>query len=93
MLQPIYVVVDTVLNLYSWVVIVGAILTTLAGFGVINRYNQVVQVVGDFCHRLTEPVLRPIRSVVPAVGGVDLSPLVLLLGIWLVRMYLPMILT
>ncbi|MBM3558918.1 MAG: YggT family protein, partial [Alphaproteobacteria bacterium] len=51
----------------------------------LNTSNRIVYVVGDFLYRITEPLLRPIRQVVPSIGGVDISPLVLLLAIWLLR--------
>jgi YggT family protein len=71
--------VDTVIRLYIWIVIASAILSWLVAFNVVNPRNRVVQVAGDFLHRLTEPALRPIRRVVPLISGIDLSAVVLIL--------------
>ena len=56
-----------------------AILSWLLAFGVVNRYNRAVAVIGDFLYRITEPALRPIRSFLPNFGGVDISPIILIL--------------
>ena len=84
-MQSIFLLIDVVLNLYTWALIISVILTWLVQFNVINTSNQFVYMVGDFLYRITEPALRHIRRVVPAVGGLDLSPLILLLGIFLLR--------
>ena len=70
--------VYAVLDFYMWVIIVGAVLSWLVAFNVINTQNRFVRAVGDFLYRLTEPVLRPIRRILPPFGGLDLSPLVLI---------------
>src|ERR1700761_8220822 len=82
---PILELIDTVLGLYMLVLVVQAILSWLLTFGVVNRYNRAVQVIGDITYRLTEPALRPIRRFVPNVGGLDLSFLVLFLLVWFIR--------
>jgi YggT family protein len=71
--------VDTVIRFYIWIVIASAILSWLVAFNVVNSRHRFVQVAGDFLHRLTEPALRPIRRVIPLIGGIDLSPVVLIL--------------
>lgn len=71
----------TVLDLYWWVVIISVILSWLVAFDVLNTRSQAAQTIWRAVDALTEPLLRPIRSVLPAVGGLDLSPLILLLGI------------
>ncbi len=91
MLVPIYHVIDMLLSGYSIIILVGAVLSWLVMFGVVNRHNQIVYVIGDFCHRLTEPALAPIRRVMPSISGIDLSPMVLLILIYLIRSYLPLI--
>ena len=77
--------VDWVIQAYIWVLIASAILSWLVAFDVINRRNPFVTKVGLFLYRLTEPVLRPIRRVLPLIAGVDLSPLVLILLLMFVR--------
>jgi YggT family protein len=77
--------VDTLITIYIWLLIAQAILSWLVSFGVVNRYNRVVAVVGDFLWRVTEPVLRPIRRVLPDLGGIDISPVILILLLWFLR--------
>lgn len=81
----LYELIDALLSLYQGIIIVSAILSWLVAFDIVNRGSRVVQVVGDFCYRLTEPALRPIRRLVPAINGIDLAPLVLFFAIWFVR--------
>lgn len=83
--DSLYWLIDTLLGLYIWVIIIGAILSWLVAFDVVNTRNRVVYVIGDFTYRLTEPALRPIRRVVPDFGGVDISPLLLILLLFFVR--------
>lgn len=84
-LIPLMNIVSTVISIYIWVIIIGAILTWLVTFNVVNTSNRAVYFVGDFCYRLTEPALRPIRNFLPNLGGIDLSPVVLILALILVR--------
>jgi len=82
---PIIDLIDVLINLYTWVLIIGAILSWLVAFNVVNTRNRFVYTVGDLCYRLTEPALRPIRRMLPNLGGVDISPVILILLLWLVR--------
>jgi YggT family protein len=78
-------VVDLVLiviDIYKWVVIAQAVMSWLVAFGVINTYNRFVAQFGEMLYRLTEPALRPIRNALPNLGGVDISPVILLLLLW-----------
>ncbi|SIQ67617.1 YggT family protein [Rhizobium sp. RU35A] len=77
--------IDLALNLYTWVLIVSAIFSWLYAFNVINSHNQVVNSIGTMLYNLTEPALRPIRRVMPDLGGIDISPVILLLIIFFVR--------
>jgi|SRR5947207_4226989 len=74
-----------VINLYWWVVIAQAVMSWLVAFGVVNTYNRFVAQVGEMLYRLTEPALRPIRNVMPNLGGVDISPVILLLLLWFIQ--------
>jgi YggT family protein len=74
--------VHTVISLYIWLLIAQAILSWLVAFGIVNRHNRVVATIGDFLWRITEPLLRPIRRVLPDLGGIDISPVVLILLLW-----------
>jgi YggT family protein len=77
--------IDTILMIYVWLLIGQAVLSWLLAFGVINRYNQTVSVIGDFLYRVTEPALRPIRAILPNFGGIDISPVILILIIYFLR--------
>ncbi len=70
-----------VINLFKWAVILAALLSILTAFGVLDTRNRIVWTIGDFLYRVTEPVLRPIRNMLPNLGGIDLSP-------WIVVWYL-----
>ncbi len=74
-----------VLHLYSYVIIAAAILSWLLAFDVVNFRNDLVRSVWNFLNGLTEPLLRPIRSVLPNLGGIDVSPIILLLLLFLVE--------
>jgi YggT family protein len=63
-----------VINLFKWAVILAAIFSLLTAFGVLDTRNRIVWTIGDFLYRVTEPVLRPIRNMLPNLGGIDLSP-------------------
>jgi YggT family protein len=84
-LRAILDIILIVLNLYTWVVILGAILSWLIAFGVVNIRNDLVRSAWNLFLALTEPLLRPIRKFLPNTGGIDLSPIVLLLGILLLE--------
>ena len=77
--------IDLILVLYTWVLIIYVVMSWLTAFNVINTYNPFVNQIGRFLYKITEPVLRPIRKIVPDIGGIDLSPLILLLLIWFAR--------
>jgi YggT family protein len=77
-----------ILEIYKWVVILAVIVTWLVQFNVINTRHRFVATVIDFLYRITEPALRPLRRIIPAVGGIDLSPIVLLLAIWVVQEFI-----
>jgi YggT family protein len=76
--NPFVWLVDTVIWVYIWLLIIQAVLSWLLAFGIVNRYNRSVAVVGDFLYRVTEPALRPIRNFLPSFGGIDISPIVLI---------------
>jgi len=84
-LGPLLQVVLIAIELYMWVIIVGIVLSWLVVFNVVNTSNKFVYMVGDFCHRATEPVLGPIRRILPNLGGLDISPLIFILGLMFVK--------
>ncbi len=78
-MQSVLILISTVIKLYIWCLILQAILSWLVAFNVINTSNRFIYMVGDFLYRITEPALRPIRAILPNLGGIDLSPVVLIL--------------
>ncbi|MDR3468537.1 MAG: YggT family protein [Xanthobacteraceae bacterium] len=84
-MRAILDIILIVLDLYVWLLIASAILSWLIAFNVVNTRNQFVSTVADFLYRITEPVLRPIRSVLPDFGGLDISPIILILVIMLLQ--------
>lgn len=76
---PLIEFIVYVIQLYIWVIIASAIFSWLIAFNVVNTQNRFVYSVADMLYRLTEPALRPIRSVLPNLGGIDISPVILIL--------------
>ena len=79
MSNPFIWLVLTALDFYLWIVIIGVVLSWLVAFNVVNTSNRFVYMVGDFTHRATEPALGRIRRYIPNLGGMDISPVVLIL--------------
>jgi YggT family protein len=77
--------ISTVIQIYIYILIASAVLSWLIAFNVVNTRNQAVAMIADVLWRLTEPVLAPIRRILPNFGGLDLSPIVLILLLWFVR--------
>ncbi|EKF18648.1 YggT family protein [Nitratireductor pacificus] len=76
------------LDIYWWLIIASAIFSWLYAFNVVNPRNQFVGSVGNFLFRVTEPALRPIRRILPDLGGIDISPIILLLILFFVRQFI-----
>jgi YggT family protein len=87
-MRPILDVILILLDMYMYVVIAAVILSWLIAFNVINTRNQIVAMIADFLYRVTEPVFRPIRNFLPNLGGIDFSPLIVLLIIYVIRRYI-----
>jgi YggT family protein len=85
MLNPIAALLIEVLEIYKWIVIAAVIVSWLTAFNVINQYNQFVRTLLRILIALTEPVFRPIRKVIPAMGGLDLSPIIVFVIIWFLQ--------
>ena len=73
------------LNLYTWIIIAAAVISWLIAFNVVNTRNDFVRSVELFLYRVTEPVLGPIRRILPNLGGIDVSPIILLLIIFFIQ--------
>ncbi len=84
-MRAILDIILIVLDLYIWLLIASAILSWLIAFNVVNTRNPVVGAIGEFLYRITEPLLRPIRNYLPNLGGLDISPIILILIIMLIE--------
>ena len=84
-MRAILDVVLIALHLYIWLLIAAAVLSWLIAFNGVNTRNQFVAMVADFLYRITEPLLRPIRRMMPGLGGIDISPVILILIIFLIE--------
>ncbi len=80
--------IDLALNIYTWILIGSAIFSWLYAFNVVNSGNQFVNSIGLFLFNVTDPVLKPIRRLLPNLGGIDISPIILLLIIFFVRSFM-----
>jgi len=85
MLNPFAALIITVLDIYKWIVIAAVIVSWLTAFNVINQYNNFVRGLLRALYALTEPVFRPIRKIIPPMGGFDLSPIIVFVIIWFLQ--------
>ena len=79
MIPALFQLLNAIIGLFVWALILSAIFSTLASFGVLDTRNRLVWTIGDFLTRVTEPMLRPIRNVLPNFGNIDISPIVAIL--------------
>jgi YggT family protein len=84
-MNPFLWLIDTIITLYIWILIAAAVLSWLIAFNVVNTRNPIVASIADLIYRITEPALRPIRSILPNLGGIDISPVILILGLLFLR--------
>jgi YggT family protein len=87
-LAPVIEAIIYLLDFFWWLIIISAVVSWLIAFGIINTYNRTVAMLTDFLYRITDPALRPIRRLLPNLGGVDLSPLIVLLIIYVLQRWL-----
>jgi YggT family protein len=80
-MNPFLWLITTIIDLYIWILIAYAVLTWLVVFNVVNTRNPIVNSVGDFLERVTQPALRPIRNIMPNLGGIDISMVILIIGL------------
>ncbi|HMD73466.1 MAG TPA: YggT family protein [Steroidobacteraceae bacterium] len=81
MMNPFLWLILTLIDLYIYVLIAAAVMSWLIAFNVVNSHNPTVGMIWDFLYRVTEPALRPIRNVLPGLGGIDISPVILIIGL------------
>ena len=87
-MHALFWLVDTALSLFVWALIIGAVVSLLIAFNVLDTRNRAVWAIADFFYRLTEPALRPIRRFIPNLGGIDISPVILILLLQAARILL-----
>ncbi len=76
------------LQLYQWIIIASAIVSWLVAFNVVNTRNDIVNAIWNFLYQVTEPALRPIRRILPNLGGIDVSPIILLLILFVLQQWI-----
>ena len=84
--------INTVINLFIFILIVQVIMSWLIAFNVVNTRNRFVYMVADVAYKITEPVLRPIRRILPNLGGIDLSPVVVIILLGFIQRLVPSLL-
>ena len=87
-MRALFVVIHQALELYKWAIIIVALMSWLISFNVINIYNDIVRSVWNGLNAITEPALRRIRRFMPDMGGLDLSPIILIFIVWFIQMEL-----
>ncbi len=87
-MHALFWLLDSAISLFVWALIIAAVLGTLLSFGVLDHRNRMVWTVTDFFERLTQPVLRPVRNMLPNLGGIDISPIVVILLLQALRILL-----
>ena len=78
-MNSLVILISQVIELFIWLLIIQAILSWLIAFGIINTQSNFVNMIGNFLYKITEPLLRPIRKLLPEFGGVDVSPVILII--------------
>lgn len=79
--NPVIWLILTLLDIYSWIVLAAVVMSWLLAFNVVNYHNNIVRSVVRFLDILTEPVFRQVRRILPSIGGLDLSPIVVFIAI------------
>ena len=84
-MKSIFILLDSIVSIYIWILIIDAILSWLIAFNVLNTSNRLVYSLLDISYKMTDPLLRPIRNFLPNLGNIDISPIVLILLLMFVR--------
>ncbi len=87
-MTALFITIHLAIRIYWWVIIASAIFSWLYAFNVVNPRNQFIATIGNALYRLTEPALRPIRRFIPDLGGIDISPIVLLLALTFIEIFM-----
>ena len=86
-MNPFFWLILTLIDIYTWIIIAGAILSWLFAFNIVNLGNPVIRQIAAVIDALTEPLLAPIRRFLPNLGGIDISPVILILGLMFVKRF------
>ena len=78
-MTSIIILISQLIEIFIWFLIAQAILSWLVAFNIVNTHNNIVSLIGNFLYKVTEPLLRPIRSFLPDFGGIDISPIILII--------------
>jgi YggT family protein len=84
-MKSIFILLDSVISIYLWIIIINALLSWLVAFNILNTQNRFVFSVLDTTYKLTDPVLSRIRRFVPTFGSIDISPIILILALMFLR--------
>jgi len=87
-MKAIYLLLFQIINIYEWIVIIHVILSWLVAFNILNTQNRFIYIILDFTYRATSPILNKIKKFIPNLGLIDISPIVLLLALWFVKLCL-----
>jgi YggT family protein len=87
-MYALFWLIDQLIGLYVWALIIAAVFSLLVSFNVLDTRNRFVWTVGDFLYKITEPALRPLRRFLPNFGGIDISPMILILLLYAARIFL-----
>ena len=78
-MTSIIILISQIIEVFIWFLIAQAILSWLVAFNIVNTTNNLVNLIGNFLYKVTEPLLKPIRSILPDFGGIDVSPIILII--------------
>ena len=84
-MKSVLILIDSLVSIYIWVLIINALLSWLIAFNVLNTSNRLVYALLDISYKMTDPLLRPIRNFLPNLGGIDISPVILILLLMFLR--------
>jgi YggT family protein len=87
-MYALFWLIDQLIGLYVWALIIAAVFSLLVSFNVLDTRNRFVWTIGDFLYKITEPALRPLRRFLPNLGGIDISPMILILLLYAARIFL-----
>ena len=88
MIYALLSVIDIIFSVYIFILIAGAVFSWLYAFNIVNPHNPLIAAIGNFLYRSTEPVLAPIRRILPNLGSIDISPIVVFLIIYFIRIFM-----